>query len=138
MGTTIVGVDGSSNSQNALRWALDHTSPADTVTALGTWSLVGVGQAEAMYAMAPQLEESIRAAVMAAVRLACSETGRQVDIEIRNGHAGRSLIDASDGADMLVVGSRGHGGFAGLLLGSVSTYCVHHTKCPLVIVPAET
>lgn len=46
------------------------------------------------------------------------------------------LIDASVGADVLVVGSRGHGGFVGLLLGSVSAYCAEHGQCPVVVVPA--
>lgn len=51
------------------------------------------------------------------------------------GHAGAELVDAAEGADLLVVGSRGLGGVRGLLLGSVSTYCSHHLPCPLLIVP---
>lgn len=52
------------------------------------------------------------------------------------GHAAQVLIDASVGADMLVVGSRSHGGFVGLLLGSVSAYCAEHGQCPVVVVPS--
>jgi nucleotide-binding universal stress UspA family protein len=62
-----------------------------------------------------------------------------VEIERRvvEGRAAAVLIDESRGADLLVVGSRGHGGFAGLLLGSVSQQCAPHALCPLVIVPYE-
>ena len=54
------------------------------------------------------------------------------------GNAADALVDISDGADMLVVGSRGHGGFAGLLLGSISSQCSHHAGCPLVIIRPGT
>lgn len=54
---------------------------------------------------------------------------------VREGHAAQVLIEFSADTDMLVVGSRGHGGFAGLLLGSVSAYCTEHGKCPVVVVP---
>jgi nucleotide-binding universal stress UspA family protein len=53
---------------------------------------------------------------------------------VRQGHAAQVLLDAADGADLLVVGSRGHGGFAGALLGSVSQHCVHHAPCPVVVI----
>jgi nucleotide-binding universal stress UspA family protein len=52
---------------------------------------------------------------------------------VQHGNAAQVLLDAADGADVLVVGSRGYGGFAAALLGSVSQHCVHHAPCPVVI-----
>ena len=60
------------------------------------------------------------------------------DVLIRSsvveGHPAEVLVRAARGADMLVVGSRGHGGFTGAVLGSVSQYCVHHAPCPVLVI----
>ena len=60
--------------------------------------------------------------------------GVEVVTEVLEGHAGEQLIRLSQDADLLVVGSRGHGGFVGLLMGSVTTYVVNHALCPVVVV----
>jgi nucleotide-binding universal stress UspA family protein len=62
--------------------------------------------------------------------------GSDVAIEevTTEGPAAEVLVDAAEGADLLVVGSRGHGGFAGVMLGSVSQQCAQHASCPVVIV----
>jgi len=60
----------------------------------------------------------------------------KISTTVREGNAAKVLLDASKGADLLVVGSRGHGGFAEALLGSVSQHCVHHAPCPIVIISA--
>jgi nucleotide-binding universal stress UspA family protein len=60
--------------------------------------------------------------------------GLESSIEVVEGHAGERLISLSRQAELLVVGSRGHGGFMGLLLGSVTTYVVNHAECPVVVV----
>ncbi|MEV0561406.1 universal stress protein [Dactylosporangium sp. NPDC049742] len=53
------------------------------------------------------------------------------------GHPAKVLLDAANGAELLVVGSRGHGTFTGILLGSVSQHCVQHAPCPVVVVPSR-
>jgi nucleotide-binding universal stress UspA family protein len=63
------------------------------------------------------------------------------DVRVRGhvieGNAAKVLLDASDGADLLVLGSRGHGGFAEALLGSVSQHCVHHAHCPVLVIRGD-
>ena len=56
--------------------------------------------------------------------------------ELYRGHAGRGLVERAGSDGLVVVGARGHEGVAGLLLGSTSTYVVHHADCPVVVVPA--
>jgi nucleotide-binding universal stress UspA family protein len=68
------------------------------------------------------------------VRAAGVLEGVDVVTEALEGHAGEQLIRLSDHADLLVVGARGHGGFLGLLMGSVTTYVVNHARCPVVVV----
>jgi nucleotide-binding universal stress UspA family protein len=65
-----------------------------------------------------------------------SSPDEQVTIrpKVVEGIAAQMLLDASAGADLLVVGSRGHGGFVEALLGSVGQHCVHHAKCPVVVI----
>jgi nucleotide-binding universal stress UspA family protein len=62
------------------------------------------------------------------------EGALEIDQVVAHGHAAGVLIERSREADLLVVGTRGHGGFTGMLLGSVSAHCVHHAHCPVVVV----
>jgi len=80
--------------------------------------------------------EQIAAEVLADVIAEASSPAERVTITSRvvEGYAARVVLDASAGADLLVVGSRGHGGFAEALLGSVGQHCVHHATCPVVVV----
>jgi nucleotide-binding universal stress UspA family protein len=134
-GPILVGVDGSEFGAEALRWAIANAvRKRQRVVALAAWSwLDQPGEFNPDYG-----EKDVRMMAEAAVgraRDAVSESA-DADVEIRivNDHAAPALIDASQAAGLLVVGSRGLGGFRGLLLGSVSNKCVHHAHCPVVVV----
>jgi nucleotide-binding universal stress UspA family protein len=64
-------------------------------------------------------------------------SGITAHARVVEGNAAQVLLDACDGADLLVVGSRGHGGFTEALLGSVSQHCVHHARCPVVVIRGQ-
>ncbi len=142
MGTIVVGVDGSEGSWDALRWALDEARLRQaTLRAVHAWtfpSLSGVpGFAPAIDA---DLLHELREAGEGILEHALSEAGAEaagflVERVVVEGSAARVLVEAAVDADLLVVGTRGHGGFRGLLLGSVSQQCAHHARCPVVIVP---
>jgi nucleotide-binding universal stress UspA family protein len=134
----VVGVDGSEESRAALHWAVEEARLRDArirvVHAWWAYPALAAGTPITADAWAA-LEESADSFVAGFV----TETlGEPDDLEIEasaiHGSAAEVLVEAAEGADLLVVGSRGHGGFAGLLLGSVSQQCAHHAVCPLVIV----
>ena len=142
MATIIVGVDGSAGSVAALTFALAEARlRRASVKAVTAWTLSYVAAPIGMMApideaLIPELQENARAVAQAAVAEAIgSSTDVQVEIDVREGSAAQVLVDAAQGADLLVVGTGGHGGFAGLLLGSVSQQTAHHAPCPVVIVP---
>ena len=136
----VVGVDGSPSSQAALVWAMRQAELAGaTVEAVMAWHYPIMINRAAWALVTPEDEaeiESLGATKLSeAIAEAAAPHGQvQVRAAVRQGNAAQVLLDAADSADLLVVGSRGHGGFAGALLGSVSQHCVHHAKCPIVIV----
>ena len=139
MSTIVVGVDGSDGSARALRWALDEAREWQaTVEAVHAWSppYAGIG-VESGWAMAdPVLEEA--ATTLLAEAVDAADTGglpEPVVRTVRCGHPAATLIEVAADADLLVVGSRGLGGFGRLLLGSTSTQVAHHAPCPVVVVP---
>ncbi len=131
----VVGVDGSPNSAKAIDWAISFAHSGDTVVLLSAWSPVVVPAEMAMSytfddtgARTILDEENKRVAQVAANR------GVSLAMHFENNDPRNALLDTK--CDLLVVGSRGHGGVMGLLLGSVADYVARHSKVPVVIVPA--
>lgn len=136
----VVGVDGSPSSRAALKWAARQAElTGSTLQAVIAWQYPAVS---AGYGWVPMviiddadLEETAQKTVTDAIsNIIDPASDVQVSVLVREGHAAQVLLDAADGADLLVVGSRGHGGFAGALLGSVSQHCIHHAPCPVVVI----
>jgi nucleotide-binding universal stress UspA family protein len=137
MATIVVGTDGSEHSHRAVRWASEEarirgakllvihswTFPAPTVGA------DHLPHADVEAAAAKVLDEAIGAIA--------DPSGIEIEREVAPEAPAQALIRASEGADLVVVASRGLGGFRGLLLGGVAQQVAHHAKCPVVIVPHE-
>lgn len=136
-----MGVDGSDGAIAALRWALTEAAlRAASVDALHAWEYPYVADVTGMAAYPVgrgDLEDAARGTLDQAMEAAGpAPDGVRVERILGHGGAASVLLDAAKGADLLVVGTRGHGGFTGLLLGSVSQQCTHHATCPVVVVPA--
>ncbi|MEU6587836.1 universal stress protein [Streptomyces sp. NPDC046881] len=135
----VVGVDGSSSSYAALRWAVRYAGlVGGAVEAVAVWELPGlygwsapavdmdVDEDETRQKMRRELTEVLGAQAAEAVRT-----------HVVHGNPADVLLRAAEGAEALVVGSRGRGGFVRALLGSVSQHVSQHAKCPVVIVRSE-
>ena len=137
----IVGLDGSDRSLHALEWAVREAGlRGAALTVLAVHQVAAnhwTGHAE-VYPSDQPAAEAIRKAAEEAVQKVTSQVGdpapASVTVRAVSGIAGQELVDASAGADLVVVGSRGGGGFAKLLLGSVTTKVVNHAACPVVVV----
>jgi len=137
-GWIVVGVDGSEPSQAALRWAATEAHRRGVgVEVVTCWSypMLPWGpfqpplSSEDFEAQAGDVAETAVDKVLGPDR-----GGLDVQITVREGAASLRLLDLDTTADMIVVGSRGRGGFAGLLLGSVSQHLAEHARCPVVII----
>lgn len=139
-GDIVVGMDGSVPAKRALRWA--------TVQARITGARLHVSTAweiPVYYGWAPMVpyDEDLAATAGKVLSTAVHEVlgDEPGDIEtatsVLPGHPAQVLLDASAHASLLVVGSRGHGAFAGALLGSVGQQCVQHARCPVVVVRGD-
>ncbi len=139
----VVGVDGSAASDNALSWALSEAElrgvDLDVVIA---WTFP--------YQWAEGFDMMWREDSEYFAKIAMAEADKAVERVLHGvprpswlhvwaveGAASVVLLDRAKTAEMLVVGTRGRGGFQDLLLGSVSTACVHHTPCPIAVIPCD-
>lgn len=138
MGRIVVGVDGSGGGADALRWAAREGTVRDwSVTALLAWGLLDQHRLTPGEAYDPHYDEAQAAAALdryVEVALGSTIAAQIEDRTVVCDLAPAALLDASASADLLVVGARGLGGFRGLLVGSVSEKCLHHTRCPIVVV----
>jgi nucleotide-binding universal stress UspA family protein len=138
----VVGIDGSGHSRRALAWALKeaatHQVPVTVVTvhSPGAGYLGTVSYPEDQ-ALAQRARDAARKEVDTVIDQHAQPAPPQVNILAVTGSPAQELLTAARNADLLVVGSRGGGGFARLVMGSISSQVAHHAQCPVVIVPAE-
>ncbi len=140
----VVGVDGSDHSRLALGWAMREAAHHHLPLTVMTVRPDPVRPATGIYWGVHEAPESslnpelARNAVQKIVDEVASEIGAtvpDVTVSVARGDVAEELVNASRDADMLVVGSRGSGGFARLLMGSVSSQVTHHASCPVVVIP---
>lgn len=137
----VAGIDGSEASKRALAWAIEYASEEDVIRAVYVWQVYqgaspDIVPIEGLQQIRHQADHFVGEVVDSVV---AELDGPLPGIERVSyyGHPGGWLVNLSDEVDLVVVGSRGLGGFKGLLLGSVSTHVVHHARCPVVVVPPE-
>jgi nucleotide-binding universal stress UspA family protein len=145
MSGVTVGIDGSKNSHYALEWAIKEAALRDApltvltvnqqVASAWTGRPVGYpGDDERLAAARKAAEE----AVAEATANAGDKQPTSVSVIATNGFVAKELLNAAESADLLVLGTRGTGGFESLRLGSVSSQVIHHAKCPVVVVPHKS
>ncbi len=131
----VVGIDGSEASLHAVRWAARQAeltgSPLELIM---TWQWPGTyGWALPLPSGYNPASDAEKLASEATAELRTAHPDLDMHIRVLEGHPAPLLVEASRDADLLVVGSRGHGEFAGMLLGSVSEHCVTNAHCPVLV-----
>jgi nucleotide-binding universal stress UspA family protein len=138
----VVGVDGSDSSRKALAWAYDEAGHhGASLVVVTTWHPPALPMTPPYGSIPPDDYESQprREALELLERFTSELVPKDPAVDVRTSveegkNPAESLIDRSKEADLVVVGSRGHGGFVGMLLGSVSQHLVAHAECPVVVV----
>ena len=129
----VVGVDGSEQSRAAMDWAIEESGlRSGEVLALTAWSFPYVSDALGT-AWDYEIFEKDAQAILEAELARVQDRGGNVTGRVVEGNPASALVDASRDADIVAVGSRGHGGFTGMLLGSVSHQTIHLAHCPVLV-----
>jgi nucleotide-binding universal stress UspA family protein len=130
----VVGVDGFESSKAALRWAIHQAKLTGAVVEAVTAWHVPPSTGVIPMADMPDYRDDAQSVLAEAVAEMCTtDTEVEVCPRVLAGRAAQVLMAEAEGAELLVLGSRGHGGLAEALLGSVGQFCVHHAPCPVVI-----
>jgi len=134
-GRVVVGFDGSDSSRDALSWAARQADlTGSTLEIVMTWELPSsYGWAVPVPDDFDPESDAQRALDAAASEALLHHPGLEVRRRLISGHPAPALVEASKAADILVVGSRGHGEFVGMLIGSVSSYCATNAHCPVLV-----
>ena len=140
----IVGIDGSAHSHQALEWAVNEAAARHAPLTVLTvnQAVTGYWTSPIAYPGDPDLTEKARDAAQEETDSVLEKTDEgfrppSVIVRAVTGLPAEELLSAAADADMIVVGSRGAGGFKRLLLGSVSTVVTHHSRCPVVVIPDD-
>lgn len=140
MARIVVGIDGSEPARAALRWAAEEAKlRGASLEVVGAWTFPmyvdPMGGAFPLPGMFEKTEANERDMIEAEVKAVLGDKPEvPVELSIRCGSTATELLAAAEGADILVVGSRGRGGFSSLLLGSTALQCIHHATCPVTVV----
>jgi nucleotide-binding universal stress UspA family protein len=133
--TIVVGIDGSNYSHDALRWAVSEARMRGTsLTLVHSWEMPVIDGKPPYEIPKEPLAERSEHVIRDALAAVPEHEGLEINRQIAESLPARALIDASQNAQLVVVGSRGLGGFKGLLLGSVAQQVADHSACPVVIV----
>ncbi|HUN35014.1 MAG TPA: universal stress protein [Trebonia sp.] len=142
MSGIIVGVDGSGHSHRALEWAAREAALRQTALTvltvhqpLSVWAAGPVVYPVSDGSTAESARELAEREANEALKGIGDHLPAEVTVRAVDGLPAEELLRAADGAELLVVGSRGAGGFARLLMGSVSSQVTHHANCPVVVIP---
>jgi nucleotide-binding universal stress UspA family protein len=140
----VVGVDDSAHAQKALDWAMHEAGMRQValtvLSVIPAMASLWTGNPLSVPGAQDAVQHAEQAVEEAVAKSASGITGPQppsISVKVFTGFPAEALVDASHDADLVVVGSRGAGGFATLLVGSVSSQVAHHAACPIVIVPSE-
>jgi nucleotide-binding universal stress UspA family protein len=135
----VVGIDGSNPSECALRWAAQEAAArGDALDVVHAWRVPFAIHPNAQFVDAAIFKDRAVDTLDDAIDLLSTidPTPTHARGVLLEDDAATALVTAAEGAELLVVGSRGHGGFVGLLIGSVSQRCVDHAPCPIAVIPS--